>query len=89
MYFFGLGFFLAAFVMLIVLLGMHGQTPGSRLLIALLLLIPTSQLSLEILNYIITRLLPPRTLPKMDFEDSGIPDEFRTLVIIPMIAPLA
>ncbi|UCF05851.1 MAG: glycosyl transferase, partial [bacterium] len=84
-YFFGLGFFLAAFVTLIVLLGMRGQTPGSRLLIALLLLIPASQLSLEILNYIVTRLLPPRTLPKMDFEDSGIPDEFRTLVVVPMM----
>jgi cyclic beta-1,2-glucan synthetase len=84
-YFSGLGFLSAAFIVLIVLLGMHGQTLGSRLLIILLLLIPASQLSLEIVNYVITRLLPPRTLPKMDFEDSGIPDEFRTLVVVPMM----
>ncbi len=84
-YFLGLGFFSAAFIILIVLLGMRGQTLGGRLLIAVLLLIPASQLSLEIINYVITRLLPPRTLPKMDFEDSGIPDEFRTLVVVPMM----
>ncbi|KPK69291.1 glycosyl transferase, partial [candidate division TA06 bacterium SM23_40] len=84
-YFSALGFLLAAFITLIVLLGMRGQTPGGRLLIILLLSIPASQLSLEILNYMITRLLPPRTLPKMDFEDSGIPDEFRTLVVVPIM----
>ena len=84
-YFLGLGFFSAAFIALIILLGMRGQTPGIRLLILLLLLIPASQLSLEIVNYIVTRLLPPRTLPKMDFDDSGIPDEFRTLVVVPMM----
>ena len=55
------------------------------MLIALLLLIPASQLSLEVLNYLVTRLLPPRTLPKMDFEVSGIPDACRTLVVVPMM----
>ncbi len=84
-YFLGIGFFSAAFITLIVLSGMRGHAPWGRLLIALLSLIPASQLSLEIVNYIITRLLPPRTLPKMDFEDSGVPDEFRTLVVVPML----
>ncbi len=84
-YFSGLGFLSTAFITLIVLLGMHGQTPGGMLLLVLLLLVPASQLSLEIVNYIITRLLPPRILPKMDFENSGIPDEFRTLVVVPMM----
>ena len=51
----------------------------------LLLLIPVSQLAIEVVNYLVTRLLPPRPLPKMDFEDSGIPDAFRTLVVVPMM----
>jgi cyclic beta-1,2-glucan synthetase len=84
-YFIGLSFFTAAFLSLIVLLGLSGQSFEIRLLIALLLLIPVSQLSLEILNYLVMRLLPPRTLPKMDFEDSGIPDSFRTLVVVPTL----
>ena len=84
-YFLGIGIFSAALITLVVLSGMRGQTPWGSVLIALLLLIPASQLSIEIVNYVITRLLPPRTLPKMDFEDSGIPDEFRTLVVVPMM----
>ena len=84
-YFIGLSFFTAVFLSLIVLLGLSGQTFEIRLLIALLLLIPVSQLSLEVLNYLVMRLLPPRSLPKMDFEDSGIPDSFRTLVVVPTL----
>ena len=84
-YFIGLSFFTAVFLSLIVLLGLSGQTFEIRLLIVLLFLIPVSQLSLEVLNYLVMRLLPPRTLPKMDFEDSGIPDPFRTLVVVPTL----
>lgn len=53
--------------------------------LALLLLIPVSQLAIEVVNYLITRLLPPRPLPKMDFEAAGIPDAYRTLVVVPMM----
>jgi len=51
----------------------------------LLLLIPVSQLAIETVNYLVTRMLPPRPLPKMDFEEQGIPDAFRTLVVVPMM----
>ena len=37
------------------------------------------------MNYILTRVLPPRTLPKMDFEKPGIPETFRTLVVVPIL----
>jgi cyclic beta-1,2-glucan synthetase len=84
-YFLGIGLSLVVLVSLVVLLGLRGQTPGVRLLIALLLIVPASQLSLEVMNYLATRLLPPRTLPKMDFESSGIPDACRTLVVVPML----
>ncbi len=53
--------------------------------LVLLLLIPVSQLAIEVVNYLISRLLPPRTLPKMDFREKGIPDAFRTLVVVPMM----
>jgi cyclic beta-1,2-glucan synthetase len=66
-YFYGFALFSAVFIALIVLLGLGGQTPGIPLLITLLLIIPVSQLALEVLNYLVTRLLPPRTLPKMAF----------------------
>jgi len=84
-YFLGLSFFSAVSIFLIVLLGLPRQTAGIRVVIALLLLIPVSQLALEVLNYLVMRLLPPRALPKMDFEVSGIPDAFRTLVVVPVL----
>jgi cyclic beta-1,2-glucan synthetase len=84
-YFLWMGVFTVAFISLIVMLGLGGQAPGIRLLMVLFLLVPASQLSLEVVNYLITRSLPPRTLPKMDFGKSGIPDECRTLVVVPML----
>ncbi|MGH9339087.1 MAG: glucoamylase family protein, partial [Acidobacteriota bacterium] len=84
-YFSGLAFFSAAFISLLLLIGLRGHAPGIQLLLALLLLVPASQISLEAMNYLITRFFPPRTLPKMDFRDSGIPDTCRTLVVVPMM----
>jgi cyclic beta-1,2-glucan synthetase len=84
-YFLGLGALSALTIFLIIGFAMTGQAPEIRLFAALLLLIPVSQLSIEVVNYFITRFLPARSLPKMDFKDSGIPDEFRTLVVVPMM----
>jgi len=84
-YFLGLGLFCAAFLSLIALIGLREQTLGVQLLICLLSLIPVSQLSLEVVNYLVMRIFPPRSLAKMDFEPSGIPDAFRTLVVVPMM----
>jgi cyclic beta-1,2-glucan synthetase len=84
-YFQGVLFFCVAIMSPVVLLGLRGQTPGVQFLSALLLLVPSSQLAIEILNYLVTRLLSPRTLPKMDFEESGVPDAFRTLVVVPVL----
>ncbi len=37
-----------------------------------------------LVHYAITHVLPPRTLPKLDFSD-GVPDHARTLVVIPTL----
>jgi len=90
-YLFAVGTFsllLAVPISLVALLSGGSAAGKPALLIAglvLLLLIPVSQLAIEVVNYLISRLLPPRTLPKMDFEDKGVPDAFRTLVVVPMM----
>ncbi len=90
-YFIGIGGFFVLFISLItgfVLFPEIGPVegePAAYFGFLLLLLIPVSQLAIEVVNYLITRLLPPRPLPKMDFEDSGIPGTFRTLVVVPMM----
>ena len=84
-YFVGLGLFSAALVFLALHWGARGQTLGIQILLAALLLIPASQLALEVVNYLVIGLCPPRSLPKMDFRISGIPDACRTLVVVPMM----
>jgi len=50
----------------------------------LLLLIPALTVSVSLISWIITLVIPPRVLPKMDFEDN-IPAEYKTLVVIPSL----
>jgi cyclic beta-1,2-glucan synthetase len=49
-----------------------------------LALLPASEMGLQTVNYLLSKALPPRALPKMWLED-GVPDEFRTLVVVPML----
>lgn len=50
----------------------------------LLLLIPALTVFVSLVNWIITLLIPPRVLPKMDFRD-GIPAECKTIVVVPSL----
>jgi cyclic beta-1,2-glucan synthetase len=45
-------------------------------------LLPVSELAVGAANYLFTLLLPPRTLPKLDFKD-GIPSDCATFVVMP------
>ncbi|PYI99121.1 MAG: hypothetical protein DME98_01820 [Verrucomicrobia bacterium] len=54
-------------------------------LLGLLLLLPASELAVLIVNYLVTSLLPPQVLPKMSFKKEGIPDDCRTLVVVPTL----
>ncbi len=49
-----------------------------------LALIPASEIATQIINYTVTRLLPPRPLAKMEFKD-GVPARWKTAVVIPML----
>jgi cyclic beta-1,2-glucan synthetase len=42
----------------------------------------TSQLAISLVNWLSTLLIQPRLLPRMDFSE-GIPDAYRTLVVVP------
>ncbi len=62
------------------------QDPGLLAIIvaALIAVVPASAVAIALLNMLVTRLLPPRTLPKLNFK-RGLPREFRTLVAIPTL----
>ncbi len=57
---------------------------GVLLLLGALALFPASELATYILHLVLTSTLPPGVLPKMSFE-KGIPEDCRTLVVVPMM----
>jgi len=54
-------------------------------LIALLGVFPSSEIAVQIINYLISIAIPPRLLPKLSFRKGGVPDQHKTLVIVPMV----
>ena len=50
--------------------------------LALLLMLASSQLALTLVNWLVSMLVSPHPLPKMDFS-KGIPQSSRTLVVVP------
>ena len=54
------------------------------LVLGLLALFPLSELSAQIVNALVISLLPPESLPEMDFR-GGIPAAQATLVVVPMM----
>ena len=64
---------------------LRGDASMFDLVALTLLTVPASQLATEWVNYFITRVLPPRRLPKLDFLQDGIPGAYRTLVVVPML----
>lgn len=55
-----------------------------RLLGFLLLIVPISQIFIQILNQIISNIVTPKPLPKINF-NKGIPKEEATMVVVPTI----
>ena len=61
------------------------DTPLSVVLLSMLIvLLPSSQAAVQLMNYLTTNLLTPTTLPKLDFSH-GIPGDCATLVAIPTL----
>jgi cyclic beta-1,2-glucan synthetase len=59
-----------------------GASPAMQIAIAVLLLVPASELALLFIQQATGRLVRPRRLPRLDFTD-GVPDTARTMVIVP------
>ncbi|HMI90295.1 MAG TPA: hypothetical protein VK509_02975, partial [Polyangiales bacterium] len=61
-----------------------GASPGLCAVIALLLLCPLSEAALALINTVTVMVVPPRLLARLDFE-RGIPEQHRTLVVVPCL----
>ena len=73
-------------VVLLLILWFVTDAPGQSLLISAAVLavalFPALELSVTAVNRLFAMLLPPRVLPKMDYED-GVPEGARTIVVVP------
>lgn len=59
-----------------------GARPAELWLVAAVVLLPVTELSISVLNLIVTSRIPPRALPKLAMDD-GIPASDRTMVVVP------
>jgi cyclic beta-1,2-glucan glucanotransferase len=81
--FYLIGIELATFLILLFVLGaLSSRAP--ILAGFLLLLIPATQSAVQLMNHLVTFLLPAGRLPKLDLS-SGIPDEYSTIVAVPVL----
>jgi cyclic beta-1,2-glucan synthetase len=64
-----------------------GGAPAWAAWLPLLLLglIPANDIAVNVVNQLVTAFLTPRTLPKLDLHEHGVPPEFRTAVVIPTL----
>lgn len=77
--------FTVALLLALVVYALNFDVGGVQLfMIVLLGLIPALTVAVNLVNLIITRLVPPRVLPKMDF-DAGLPSRCRTMVVVPTL----
>lgn len=53
-------------------------------IIGFLSIIPISEIWIQILNYLLVKIVKPKNIPKLDFQE-GIPKEYSTIVAIPTI----
>ena len=63
----------------------EGAPAMIKLIIALVALIPASEIGISIINQLITLLMPPRVLAKLELRDNGIPEEYMTAVVVPTL----
>jgi cyclic beta-1,2-glucan synthetase len=61
-----------------------GATLAMRVLVALLVLLPASELAIACIQYVVVHLIGPRRLTRLDFS-KGVPEDARTMVIVPTI----
>jgi cyclic beta-1,2-glucan synthetase len=62
----------------------HGASGIELWLVALVVLLPASELAIDILHLAVTAQIPPRQLPKLALR-GGIPAALRTIVVVPAI----
>jgi cyclic beta-1,2-glucan synthetase len=62
----------------------HTHAPWVAVWVALLLLLPASDVAIAVVQSLCARLAPPRRLPRLDYQ-AGVPESARTMVVVPTL----
>ena len=54
-------------------------------LMGILCFIPIQNVVTKFLQYVLSKIVKPKVLPKLDFQDEGIPKEYATMCVIPLL----
>ena len=76
---------LVTFATLGVILLVEAESRGALWLLMLLAFFPALDIAVTVMNQLITALLPPDTLPRLDLDTHGVPSTYRTAVVIPTL----
>mgnify|MGYP000349337919 CR=1 FL=1 len=68
-----------------VMLLIESDARESLLLLLLLAILPALDIAVTVLNQLVTALLPPQSLPRLELHEHGVPHEYRTAVVIPTL----
>ncbi|MGL4772624.1 MAG: GH36-type glycosyl hydrolase domain-containing protein, partial [Clostridium sp.] len=76
--------FIVAITLIISSISGANYTTNKYILLSLLIIIPSSEISISFINWLVGKKVSLRHVPKLDYS-KGIPDEDKTIVIIPSI----
>src|SRR5207253_10967910 len=62
----------------------RGAAPWAQAGTAPLLLLPASESAIALVQRLAAHLVPPRRLPRLDFQ-AGVPEDARTMVVVPTL----
>jgi hypothetical protein len=83
-YIIGIEFVTLITVVVLIMMVVKTQGGWGLILGALLLILPATQAAVEVMNYLVTTVLTPRALPKIDYS-KGVAPESATMVAIPTL----
>ncbi|MGH9582591.1 MAG: glucoamylase family protein, partial [Bryobacteraceae bacterium] len=83
-YIIGVEFIALITVVLLIMSVVRNQEGAGIVIGALLLILPATQAAVEVMNYLVTSILTPHALPKLDFS-KGVDRDCATMVAIPTL----
>ena len=61
------------------------RAASNWLAVALLGLVPATEIAISVVNRLVVAFLPPALLPKLELRETGVPPELRTVVVVPTL----